>query len=79
MAIPTSNSGTSYYNINQCTSFNQLIDASSNKLSSFPCSQVTIWNHTTAELTLSACNCKSPCDVIKIPAQSAAIVTGKRR
>ena len=72
MAIPTSNSGTSYYNINQCVSFNQkiLVDTTT-KLSSFPCSQVTIWNQSTARVHLSACNCGEPCE-IRIPYPTAA-------
>jgi len=68
MAIPTSNYGSSYYNINQCVSFNQKIESgATHKLSSFPCSQVTIWNHTGATLTLSACSCTAPCEEIRIP------------
>ena len=73
MAIPTSNYGTSYYNINQCVSFNQKIpSATTTKLSSFPCSQVTIWNHTGTTVHLSACNCIEPYEEIRIPPGEAA-------
>jgi len=72
MATPTSNEGSTFFNINQCVSFNQSINASINKLSAFPCSQVTIWNHTGALLTLSACNCDQPCNIIKVPARAAS-------
>ena len=46
MAIPTSNYGSSYYNINQCFSFNDTFTTSLKGLSAQPCSEVVIWNQT---------------------------------
>ena len=46
MAIPTSNAGSSYHNINQCYSFNGTITTTLVPLSAQPCSEVIIWNQT---------------------------------
>jgi len=46
MAIPTSNYGSSYYNINQCFSFNDTFTTDLKGLSAQPCSEVLIWNQT---------------------------------
>ena len=46
MAIPTSNYGSSYYNINQCFSFNDTFTTNLKGLSAEPCSEVHIWNQT---------------------------------
>jgi len=46
MAIPTSNAGSTYYNTNQCYSFNGGAHGALAPLSSQPCSEVIIWNTT---------------------------------
>jgi len=46
MAIPTSNAGSSYHNINQCYSFNDTFKDELKGLSAQPCSEVIIWNQT---------------------------------
>tara|TARA_R110000824_G_scaffold340382_1_gene526904 strand:+ start:195 stop:536 length:342 start_codon:yes stop_codon:yes gene_type:complete len=46
MAIPTSNAGSTYYNTNQCYSFNDTFTTSLKGLSAEPCSEVVIWNQT---------------------------------
>ena len=46
MAIPTSNAGSTYYNINQCFSFNDTFAGTLKGLSAQPCSEVIIWNQT---------------------------------
>ena len=47
MALPfTDNNGSTFYNINECKSFNQTIDTSLSSLSAHPCSEVIIINKT---------------------------------
>jgi len=46
MSIPTSNAGSTYYNTNQCYSFNGGAHGALAPLSSQPCSEVIIWNTT---------------------------------
>lgn len=46
MPIPTSNNGSTYFNINQCRSFNLVIGTAMTKLSSQPCSEIEIHNTT---------------------------------
>ena len=52
MSIPTSNAGSTYYNTNQGYSFNGGATATLAPLSSQPCSEVIIWNTTTAILKI---------------------------
>ena len=51
MAIPTSNYGSTYYNTNQCYSFNGGV-ATLAPLSSQPCSEVIIYNTSGAALKI---------------------------
>lgn len=46
MAIPTSNNGSTFYNLNQCRSFNQPVTTSLVALSSQPCGEVIVINKT---------------------------------
>ena len=46
MPVPSTNNGSTYFNINQCRSFNLIISTSMTKLSSQPCSEIEIHNLT---------------------------------
>lgn len=46
MPIPVSNNGSTYFNINQCRSFNLIVGTAMTKLSSQPCSEIELHNHT---------------------------------
>lgn len=46
MAIPTSNNGSTFYNINECRSFKQTVGATLVALTAQPCSEVIISNKT---------------------------------
>lgn len=48
MAIPSTNNGSTYYNINECRSFNQTVGITLAPLSGAPCSEVIIYNKTGA-------------------------------
>lgn len=52
MAIPTVTNDTTFYNINECRSFNQTIGSSLTRLSSQPCSEVIIYNRTLSNITV---------------------------
>ena len=43
---PTNNNGSTYYNLNQCRSFNLIVGTSMTKLSSQPCSEIELHNTT---------------------------------
>jgi len=45
-AVPISNNGTTFYNPNNCFTFNQVVGASIVQLSSYPCAEITIVNKT---------------------------------
>lgn len=45
-SIPTSNNGSTFFNINDCRSFKQTITTALVQLSSYPCSEVIIVNKT---------------------------------
>lgn len=51
MPIPTSNNGSTYFNINQCRSFNLFVGTAMTKLSSQPCSEIEIHNATGGQLS----------------------------
>ena len=52
MPVPfTSNNGSTFYNINDCRSFNQTIGTQITQLSAYPCSEVIIVNKTGGNLT----------------------------
>jgi hypothetical protein len=51
MPVPTSNNGSTFYNINVCRSFNQTINTAMTKLSSQPCSEVILINRTGSTLS----------------------------
>lgn len=46
MAISSTNNGSTFYNINDCRSFNQIVTTSLVALSAYPCSEVIIINKT---------------------------------
>ena len=46
MAISSTNNGSTFYNINDCRSFNQNVTTSLVALSDYPCSEVIIINKT---------------------------------
>ena len=50
MAIPTNNNGSTFYNINECRSFNQQVTTALVALSAYPCSEVIIINKTGASV-----------------------------
>lgn len=53
MAIPfTDNNGSTFYNTNDCRSFNQTIGTQLTQLSAYPCSEVIIVNKTGGNLTV---------------------------
>lgn len=45
-AVPTTNNGSTFYNPNNCYTFNQVIGASLVQLSSYSCAEITIVNKT---------------------------------
>ena len=51
-AVPTTNNGTTFFNINECRSFKQTIGTNLVALSSQPCSEVIIINKTGGSLTI---------------------------
>lgn len=46
MPAPTTNNGSTFYNINECRSFNQPLSTNLTRLSAFPCSEVILINKT---------------------------------
>jgi len=51
MAAPISNNGSTFYNINECRSFNQTVATNLTRLSSQPCSEVILYNRTGSTLS----------------------------
>jgi len=51
MPAPTSNSGSTFYNINECRSFNQIVGTALTRLSSQPCSEIELFNRTGGTLS----------------------------
>ena len=51
MPVPSTNNGSTYFNINQCRSFNLFVGTSMTKLSSQPCSELEIHNTTGGQLS----------------------------
>jgi hypothetical protein len=52
MPVPTSNNGSTFYNINECRSFKQTVGTNLVALSSQPCSEVIVVNKTGGTLTI---------------------------
>ena len=50
-SVPATNNGSTYFNINQCRSFNLIVGTSMTKLSSQPCSELEIHNTTGGQLS----------------------------
>jgi len=50
MSIPTSNNGSTFYNINDCISFNQPVTTALVALSAYTCSEVILINKTGASV-----------------------------
>lgn len=51
MPVPISNNGSTFFNINQCRSFNQTAGTAFTKLSSQPCSEIELFNRTGGNLS----------------------------
>lgn len=51
MPAPTTNNGSTYYNINQCRTFNLTVNTAMTKLSSQPCSEIELYNRTGGTLS----------------------------
>jgi len=51
MPAPTTNNGSTFYNLNVCRSFNQTIGTNLTQLSSQPCSEVILYNNTGGALS----------------------------
>jgi len=51
MPAPTNNNGSTYYNINECRTFNQTVGTALTKLSSQPCSEIELFNRTGGTLS----------------------------
>ena len=76
--VPTSNSGSTYFNTNQCFSFNNhLPDANMVCLSSQPCSEVIIWNDTGQDVYIYAGPDDSSDDFAKYSDQARALLLPK--
>jgi len=54
-AVPTTNNGSTFYNGNECRSFNLTIKSTMTQLSAQPCSQLTIHNTTSGLLSVYDC------------------------
>ena len=52
MPIPTNNNGSTFYNINDCRSFNQTVTTALVALSAYTCSEVILVNKTGASVYL---------------------------
>ena len=73
--VPTSNSGSTYFNTNQCFSFNNhLPDANMVCLSSQPCSEVIIWNDTGQDVYIYAGPDDASGDFAKYSDQARALL-----
>lgn len=46
MPVPTTNNGSTFYNINECRSFNLIVTTALTRLSSQPCSEIELFNRT---------------------------------
>lgn len=76
--VPTSNSGSTYFNTNQCFSFNNhLPNANMVCLSSQPCSEVIIWNDTGQDVYIYAGPDDSSGDFAKYSDQARALLLPK--
>jgi len=76
--VPTSNSGSTYFNTNQCFSFNNhLPNANMVCLSSQPCSEVIIWNDTGQDVYIYAGPDDSSDDFAKYSDQARALLLPK--
>jgi len=73
--VPTSNSGSTYFNTNQCFSFNNhLPNANMVCLSSQPCSEVIIWNDTGQDVYIYAGPDDASGDFAKYSDQARALL-----
>jgi len=76
--VPTSNSGSTYFNTNQCFSFNNhLPNANMVCLSSQPCSEVIIWNDTGQDVYIYAGPDDASGDFAKYSDQARALLLPK--
>jgi len=51
MPVPSTNNGSTYYNINECRSFNLTVGSTLTRLSSQPCSEIELFNRTGSTLS----------------------------
>lgn len=76
MPVPTTNNGSTYFNINQCRSFNQTIGTALTQLSSQPCSEVEIFNRTGDNLSAYDNGYSDEAFAMLIPNNSSVILRG---
>lgn len=76
MPIPTSNNGSTYYNINECRSFNQTAGTTLTKLSSQPCSEIEIFNRTGGNLSAYDNNYSDEQYAMLIPNDASVVLRG---
>ena len=78
--VPTSNSGSTYFNTNQCFSYNSRIGTAAVNLtnaiclSTQPCSEVIIWNDTAVDIYIFAGPNDAPGDFAKYSDQARALL-----
>jgi hypothetical protein len=76
MPVPTTNNGSTYYNINQCRSFNQTAGTALTKLSSQPCSEIELFNRTGGNLSAYDNGYSGEAYAMLIPNNSSMILRG---
>lgn len=76
MPVPTNNNGSTYYNINQCRSFNQTAGTALTKLSSQPCSELELFNRTGGNLSAYDNGYSSEAFAMLIPNNESIILRG---
>ncbi len=76
MPVPTTNNGSTYYNINQCRTFNQIITTALTKLSSQPCSEIELFNRTGGNLSAYDGGYDGEAFAMLIPNNSSVILRG---
>ena len=76
MPVPTTNNGSTYFNVNQCRSFNQTVGTALTKLSSQPCSEIELFNRTSGNLSAYDNGYSDEAFAMQIPSNSSVILRG---
>lgn len=76
MPVPTTNNGSTYFNINQCRSFNQTAGTALTKLSSQPCSEIELFNRTGGNLSAYDGGYSAEAFAMLIPNNESVILRG---